>query len=70
MQFANESFISSTFWSEKVGFIAALETLKQMKKYKSWKKITKTGNKIKKNSRLFSTKLKFYYKVRRMDVPH
>ena len=24
------SFISSTFWSERVGYVAALETLKQM----------------------------------------
>ena len=67
MQFANESFISSTFWSEKVGFIAALETLKQMKKYKSWKKITKTGNKIKKNWKLLSDK--YNLKIDILGIP-
>ena len=48
MNFAQSSFISSTFWSERVGYVAALETLKQMKKQKSWLKITRTGNIIKK----------------------
>ena len=42
-----DSFISSTFWSERVGPVAALETLKIMEESKSWKKITKTGTDIK-----------------------
>jgi glutamate-1-semialdehyde aminotransferase len=56
------SFISSTFWSERVGYVAALETLKQMRKQKSWIKITKTGNIIKKEwlrlSKKYNLKLK------------
>ena len=32
MQAANKSFISSTFWTERVGSTAALETLKLWKK--------------------------------------
>lgn len=29
MEFAQESFISSSYWTERVGFVAALETIKQ-----------------------------------------
>ena len=49
MEFAKKSFISSTFWSERIGPTAALKTLSEMKKIKSWKIITKIGKKIKKN---------------------
>ena len=44
MQSSKNSFISSTFWSERVGYVAALETLKQMEKTKSWKTISRLGN--------------------------
>ncbi len=44
MRSSTNSFISSTFWSERVGYVAALETLKQMNKTKSWNKISKLGN--------------------------
>ena len=47
MEEANQSFISSTFWSERIGFVAALSTLEEMKKIKSWKIITEKGKKIK-----------------------
>jgi len=46
MNCANETFISSTFWTERIGFVAALKTLEVMKSKKSWKIITATGNKI------------------------
>tara|TARA_B100001971_G_C18250376_1_gene577683 strand:- start:333 stop:794 length:462 start_codon:yes stop_codon:yes gene_type:complete len=49
MNSSQSSFISSTFWSERVGFVAALKTLEIMKKTRSWEKITKMGNYIKKN---------------------
>ncbi len=48
MKNAKDTFISSTFWTDRVGPVAALETLKVMKKVKSWKKISKTGKLIKK----------------------
>ena len=41
------TFISSTFWSERAGYAAAIATLKIMKKIKSWKIITKNGKFIK-----------------------
>ena len=43
MDQAQDSFMSSTFWTERTGSVAALETLKQMEKIKSWKIITKKG---------------------------
>jgi len=46
MKHANDSFISSTFWTERIGYVAALKTLEVMKKKKSWKKIKQKGKKI------------------------
>mgnify|MGYP001244809257 FL=1 len=46
MQAAEKSFISSTFWTERIGSSAALATLKAMNKEKSWDKITSTGEHI------------------------
>ena len=47
MESVNSTFISSTFWTERIGSIAGLETLKMMKSLKSWEIITKIGLKIK-----------------------
>ena len=49
MEAAQTSFISSTFWTERIGPTAALRTLEEMEKIKSWEIITKTGNYIRKN---------------------
>ena len=46
MDSAQKSFMSSTFWSEKIGPVAAIKTLEIMEKEKSWKKITYLGNKL------------------------
>ncbi len=48
MQAAEKSFISSTFWTERIGSSVALATLKVMGKEKSWEKITSTGENINK----------------------
>ena len=34
MESAQDTFISSTFWTERVGFVAALATFQKMKKIK------------------------------------
>jgi glutamate-1-semialdehyde 2,1-aminomutase len=47
MQKAQQSFISSTFWSERIGFVAAIKTIDEMKRKKSWIYIKKTGERIK-----------------------
>lgn len=43
MQAAQKTFISSTFWTERIGPTAALAALKVMEREKSWEKITKIG---------------------------
>ena len=43
MDNAQKSFISSTFWTERVGPTAALKTLEIMQKIKSWEIISKKG---------------------------
>ncbi len=48
MEAAQKTFISSTFWTERIGPTAALATLKVMERMKSWDTITNTGNEIKK----------------------
>ena len=40
-------FISSTFWTERIGPTAAIKTLEIMEREKSWKKITNIGLEIK-----------------------
>jgi glutamate-1-semialdehyde 2,1-aminomutase len=46
MSSANETFISSTFWSERIGYVAALATLEEMEKLESWKRISSTGSQM------------------------
>ena len=48
MEHSQSTFMSSTFWSERSGPVAGVETLKQMEKLKSWKLITNKGEKIQK----------------------
>lgn len=46
MEAAQTSFISSTFWTERIGPTAALATLKVMEDIKSWEIITSKGKKV------------------------
>ncbi len=46
MQAAQKTFISSTFWTERIGPTAALKTLEVMEREKSWEKITRIGGNI------------------------
>ncbi len=43
---AEKTFISSTFWTERIGPAAAIKTLELMEKTQSWKKITKLGKNL------------------------
>ena len=47
MQAAQSTFISSTFWTERIGPSAALKTLEVMEETESWKKITAIGSEVK-----------------------
>ena len=43
MEAAQSTFISSTFWTERIGPTAALKTLEVMERIKSWELITEIG---------------------------
>ena len=46
MEAAQKTFISSTFWTERIGPTAALKTLEVMHRIKSWDLITENGKKM------------------------
>lgn len=48
MEAAQTTFISSSFWTERIGPVAALKTLEVMEAKKSWEVITRTGETIRK----------------------
>jgi len=68
MKYANSTFISSTFWTERIGPAAALATLDLMKKIKSWEIISATGVKIKKNWLRISNNHKLKIKIEGLDA--
>ena len=49
MKSARKSFMSSTFWTDRIGPVAAIKTLEVMERIKSWEIITRIGNKVRKN---------------------
>jgi glutamate-1-semialdehyde 2,1-aminomutase len=49
MKEAAKTFISSTFWTERIGFVAGLATLAEMEKTKSWIVISRKGEFIQQN---------------------
>lgn len=46
MNEAQETFISSTFWTERVGFAAALKTIEKLTENRVWEHLIKLGNQI------------------------
>jgi len=46
MEYAQSSFISSTFWMERIGFTAGLATIKKMEDHKVQKRLIDYGNLI------------------------
>lgn len=47
MQSAQASFISSTFWTERIGPVAAIATLDQMESQASWERLPEIGESVK-----------------------
>ena len=64
MDYAQQSFISSTFWTERVGPAAALKTIEIMKNEKTWIKIKKIGKKIQKNWQTLSNQMNLGIKIK------
>lgn len=46
MEGAKKAFISSTFWTESVGPVAALATIKEMERTKVWETVWQTGTQV------------------------
>ena len=68
MKCAKDTFISSTFWSERLGFSAGIATLNEMKRIKSWKIIKKNGVKIKKQLFMIAEKHNIEIKFSGLDT--
>ncbi len=56
MEAAQNSFISSTFWTERIGPVAALKTLDVMEREKTWDKITEIGGSVKNKWQILADK--------------
>ncbi len=56
MEAAQTTFISSTFWTERIGPSAALKTLEVMARERSWEVITQVGLNIRERWRELATK--------------
>jgi len=67
MEVAQTSFISSTMWTERIGFVASLATLNKMKKYKSQNYNVKIGRIIKKRWESISQKSQLQIKISGFD---
>ena len=67
MKNAEKTFISSTFWTERVGSVAALSTIKYREKNKTFKKIIAQGKKIKNKWKELSIKYKIDLDIISMD---
>mgnify|MGYP001179106669 FL=1 len=68
MKCSNQSFISSTFWTDRLGYVAALATLKEMNRIKSWKKINIIGKKLKKGIKKVAEKNSIKIKFKGLDT--
>jgi glutamate-1-semialdehyde 2,1-aminomutase len=56
MAAAQDTFISSTFWTERIGSAAGLKTLEVMEREKSWETITKIGEDVTQRWRVLAEK--------------
>jgi len=63
MQSAQNTFISSTFWTERIGFVAGLATLESMYKQKSWEKISFIGEKVSSSWEALFDKYQLKYQI-------
>ena len=68
MESSQNTFISSTYWTENTGTAAAIKTLSIMKKIKSWKIITSKGKKIKREFQKIADKHKLQIKIKGIDA--
>jgi glutamate-1-semialdehyde 2,1-aminomutase len=67
MQAAQTSFISSTFWTERIGPSAALATLREMERISSWDQITLIGARVRAGWQTLADK--YAIKIRIQGLP-
>lgn len=67
MEAAQKTFISSTFWTERIGSAAALATLDVMEREASWNTITTLGTKI--TNRWKTLAAKYDFKIQTGGLP-
>lgn len=68
MTASQSTFISSTFFTERIGFAAALKTLEQMEETRSWEVITNKGKTFKNLVDNISNKYDFDLNISGMDA--
>ncbi len=64
---SKNSFISSTFWSERIGYVAALKTISEMRRLKSYNYVKKIGIYIKKEWKRLAKKHALEIEIRGID---
>ncbi|MDB3903046.1 aminotransferase class III-fold pyridoxal phosphate-dependent enzyme [Amylibacter sp.] len=67
MKKAEESFISSTFWTDRVGPVAALATLEIFEKEKTWEDVSLKGAFLKKNWQQISKDVNLEIEISGLD---
>ena len=67
MNATQKTFISSTFWTERIGPTAAIKTLEVMKKMRSWEILTSQGTKVREGWK--SLALKYNIKIQINGIP-
>ena len=67
MENAQKTFISSTFWTEKIGVSAGCATLDEMSSQKSWLKLKESGGKIKAIWKKISSEFNLSLKISGID---
>ena len=68
MESSQSSFISSTFFTERIGFSAALAALDEMERLKSWQMISTTGVNFKSRLRSLAGKFSLDVDISGMDA--
>jgi glutamate-1-semialdehyde aminotransferase len=68
MNYGQNTFISSTFWTERIGPTAAIATLNEMQRIKSWKIISKKGKFIKSSWKKISENNQVKIKITGLDA--
>jgi len=67
MESAKSTFISSTFWTDRLGFVASIATIEEMERIKSWTKITNIGKRIKSFWKKISNKYQIPLRISGLD---